>query len=138
MATHSYSLLPSSSSSSIHGQNHQRLNFSSYIAKRILPAKVSFHSRRNYHLNVVLMQDGQSFKYYCSHPFFYSKNDVFFSRMNSLADLYVYFLICLAKFLLVPLCIFLIVECFICLFFYCYKILGCPLISMVAVVYIET
>ncbi|KAJ6695039.1 GLUCOSE-6-PHOSPHATE 1-DEHYDROGENASE 2 CHLOROPLASTIC [Salix koriyanagi] len=58
MATHSYSLLPSSSSSSIHGQNHQRLNFSSYIAKRVLPAKVSFHSRRNYHLNVVLMQDG--------------------------------------------------------------------------------
>ncbi|KAJ6388233.1 hypothetical protein OIU77_026748 [Salix suchowensis] len=58
MATHSYSLLPSSSSSSIHGQNHQRLNFSSYIAKGVLPAKVSFHSRRNYHLNVVLMQDG--------------------------------------------------------------------------------
>ncbi|KAJ6703191.1 GLUCOSE-6-PHOSPHATE 1-DEHYDROGENASE 2 CHLOROPLASTIC [Salix viminalis] len=58
MATHSYSILPSSSSSSIHGQNHQRLNFSSYIAKRVLPAKVSFHSRRNYHLNVVLMQDG--------------------------------------------------------------------------------
>ncbi|KAJ6703190.1 GLUCOSE-6-PHOSPHATE 1-DEHYDROGENASE 2 CHLOROPLASTIC [Salix viminalis] len=57
MATHSYSILPSSSSSSIHGQNHQRLNFSSYIAKRVLPAKVSFHSRRNYHLNVVLMQD---------------------------------------------------------------------------------
>ncbi|KAG6781390.1 hypothetical protein POTOM_014290 [Populus tomentosa] len=60
--SHSYSLLPSSSSSSssssIHGQNHQRLNFSSYIAKRVLPAKVSFHSRRNYHLNVVLMQDG--------------------------------------------------------------------------------
>ena len=57
--SHSYSLLPSSSSSSsFHGQNHQRLNFSSYIAKRVLPAKVSFHSRRNYHLNVVLMQDG--------------------------------------------------------------------------------
>ncbi|KAL9386663.1 hypothetical protein Peur_019787 [Populus x canadensis] len=58
--SHAYSLLPpsSSSSSSFHGQNHQRLNFSSYIAKRVLPAKVSFHSRRNYHLNVVLMQDG--------------------------------------------------------------------------------
>ncbi|KAJ7010113.1 hypothetical protein NC653_000750 [Populus alba x Populus x berolinensis] len=54
----SYSLTPSSSSLSINGQNHQRLNFSSCIAKRVLPAKVSFHSRRNFHLNVVLMQDG--------------------------------------------------------------------------------
>ncbi|KAL9406884.1 hypothetical protein Peur_003856 [Populus x canadensis] len=56
----SYSLTPSSSSSlSINGQNHhQRLNFSSCIAKRVLPVKVSFHSRRNFHLNVVLMQDG--------------------------------------------------------------------------------
>ncbi|KAJ6945672.1 hypothetical protein NC651_000665 [Populus alba x Populus x berolinensis] len=56
----SYSLTPSSSSSlSINGQNHhQQPNFSSCIAKRVLPAKVSFHSRRNFHLNVVLMQDG--------------------------------------------------------------------------------
>ncbi|KAJ9176146.1 hypothetical protein P3X46_011489 [Hevea brasiliensis] len=58
----SYSYSPflfSSSSSSINGQQFQRINFSSSgISKRFLPAKLFSQSRKNSYHGVVLMQDG--------------------------------------------------------------------------------